>query len=154
MTYRDSNPETVQPVVETVQPIVERTVQPVVERQVIEQPVIREVVADRVVSATSPVDMARRLVWLVFGILQALIVLRVVLLILGANHSNDLVSFIIGVTDPFVEPFRGMFRLDEVSGASRSILDVAAIVALIAWTLVEALVLGIIGLADRRATTA
>ncbi len=147
MTYRDSNPE-------TVQPIVERTVQPVVERQVIEQPVIREVVADRVVSATSPVDMARRLVWLVFGILQALIVLRVVLLILGANHSNDLVSFIIGVTDPFVEPFRGMFRLDEVSGASRSILDVAAIVALIAWTLVEALVLGIIGLADRRATTA
>ena len=57
------------------------------------------------------------------------------------------------MTDPFVEPFRGMFRLDEVSGAGGSVLDVAAIVALIAWTLVEALVLGIVALADRRSTT-
>jgi hypothetical protein len=58
------------------------------------------------------------------------------------------------VTDPFVEPFRGMFSLDSVSGASGSVLDVAALVALVAWTLVEALILGIVGLADRRATTA
>jgi uncharacterized protein YggT (Ycf19 family) len=115
---------------------------------------VREVVSEPVVAATSGVDTARRIVWLVFGVLQALIVLRVVLLVLGANEGNDLVSFILGVTDPFVEPFRGMFKLDSVSGASGSVLDVAALVALVAWTLVEALVLGLVGLADRRATTA
>lgn len=123
--------------------------------RVVERPVVaREVVRDEpVVAATSPVDTIRRLVWLLFGVLQALIVLRVILLVLGANESNDLVSFILGVTDPFVEPFRGMFSLDSVRGASGSVLDVAALVALVAWTLVEALVLGIVGLADRRATT-
>ncbi len=112
------------------------------------------VVHERVVTATSPLDTVRRLVWLLFGVLQALIVLRIILLLLNANEGNDVVQFIVGVTDPFVEPFRDMFRLDKVSGASGSVLDIAAIVALIAWTLVEALVLGIVSLADRRSTVA
>jgi uncharacterized protein YggT (Ycf19 family) len=124
---------------------VERTTTPVVET-----PVVHE----RVVTTTSPVDTIRRIVWLLFGVLQAMILLRIVLLLLNANESNDLVSFITGVTDPFVEPFRGMFRIDEVSGASGSVLDVAAIIALVAWTLIEALVLGIVSLADRRTTVA
>jgi len=106
------------------------------------------------VTTRSPVDTIRRLVWLVFGVLQAMIILRVILLLLNANEGNDLVASIVGVTDPFVEPFRGMFRLDQVSGASGSVLDVAAIVALVAWTLIEALVLGIVSLADRRTTVA
>jgi uncharacterized protein YggT (Ycf19 family) len=112
------------------------------------------VVHDRVVTTGSPLDTIRRLVWLVFGVLQAMIVLRIILLLLNANEGNDLVAFIVGVTDPFVEPFRGMFRLDQVNGASGSVLDVAAIVALVAWTLIEALVLGIVSLADRRTTVA
>jgi uncharacterized protein YggT (Ycf19 family) len=107
---------------------------------------------ERTAYGPRPVDTARRLVWLLFGVLQAVIALRIVLLLLGANEGNDLVAFITVVSDPFIEPFRGMFSLDEVSGASGSVLDVAAIVALVAWTLVEALVLGIVGLADRRAT--
>src|SRR4051812_24715510 len=104
MTYRD--PDTDPRVVRTT------TVEPVHEH-VVERPV-REV-ADPVTPALSPVDTIRRAVWLVFGVLQALIVLRFVLLLLGANESNDIVSFVIGVTDPFVEPFRGMFSLDSVS---------------------------------------
>ena len=148
MTYGDPRsdnlPETQRVTVERVEPAHEHGV---------EQPVVREV-ADPVVPALSPVDTIRRIVWLVFGVLQALIVLRFVLLLLGANEGNDVVAFVIGVTDPFVEPFRGMFSLDSVSGASGSVLDVAALVALVAWTLVEALILGIVGLADRRATTA
>ena len=129
-------------------PVVERTVERTVDR-----PVVREVVSEPVVAATSPVDTIRRVVWLLFGVLQALIVIRIVLLLLGANMGNDVVSFVVAVTDPFVEPFRGMFRLDEVSAASGSVFDVAALVALLAWTLVEALVLGIVSLADRRRTT-
>jgi uncharacterized protein YggT (Ycf19 family) len=146
MTYSDSNREA--------RPESERVTVERIERYPAEPRVVREVVNEPVVAATGPVDTLRRIIWLVFGVLQALIVLRIVLLILGANEANDLVAFIIGVTDPFVEPFRGMFRLDEVSGASGSVLDVAAIVALIAWTLVEALVLGVVGLADRRVTAA
>src|SRR5689334_12186867 len=63
------------------------------------------VVHERVVTATSPLDTVRRLVWLLFGVLQSLIVLRIILLLLNANESNEVVQFIVGVTDPFVEPF-------------------------------------------------
>lgn len=94
-------------------------------------------------------EVVRRLVMLLFGILQALLIIRIVLLLLVANHSNDVVALILGVTDPFVEPFRGMFQLDKVT-AGRSMLDLAAVVALIAWTLIEALIVAVLGLGARR----
>ncbi len=130
--------------------------EPAGDRVIVER---RPVPADPVVVETrperaGPVDTIRRIVWLLFGVLQAMLVLRILLLLLNANEGNDLVAFIVGVTDPFVEPFRGMFRLDEVNGSSGAVLDFAAVVALVAWTLIEALVLGIISLADRRVTTA
>ncbi|MFL5754805.1 MAG: YggT family protein [Chloroflexota bacterium] len=95
----------------------------------------------------------RRAVVILFGILQALLILRVIFLLLVANRDNSVVSLILGITDPFVEPFRGMFQLDRVSAstnAGRAVLDVAAIVALVGWTLVEALILAVLGLLDRR----
>jgi hypothetical protein len=95
-------------------------------------------------------EVIRRFVILLFGVLQALLILRVILLLLVANPGNDVVSFILGATDPFVEPFRGMFRLDRVTADQGSVLDVAAIVALIGWTLIEALVVALLSLGARR----
>lgn len=95
-------------------------------------------------------EMIRRFVMLLFGILQGLLILRILLLLLVANQGNDIVSLILGITDPFVEPFRGMFQLDRVTADQGSTLDVAAIVALIGWTLVEALILAAIRIFDRR----
>jgi uncharacterized protein YggT (Ycf19 family) len=97
-----------------------------------------------------PASVAARIVTFVFGILQVLLVLRIILLLLVANQGNDVVSFVLGVTDPFVEPFRGMFQLDRVTADQGSTLDVAAIVALIGWTLIEALVLAGIRIFSRR----
>jgi uncharacterized protein YggT (Ycf19 family) len=123
----------------------------VTETRVVEAaPVVHEPV---VVAGPSPVDTIRRIVWLAFGVLQVAIVLRIVLLLLGANEGNEIVALIVGITDPFVQPFRGMFNIDEVNAAGGSVFDLAAVVALIGWTLIEALILGIIGLADRRTTT-
>jgi uncharacterized protein YggT (Ycf19 family) len=121
----------------------------VVERRVVDRPVAAHGV-DTVVTGPSTGTLLRRIVTLLFGILQVLIVLRIVLLLLAANQDNSIVSFILGATDPFVEPFRGIFDLDTVRGRTGSIFDVGAIVALVGWTLVEALVLAIVGLVDRR----
>ena len=84
-----------------------------------------------------------------FGVLQALLVLRIILLLLVANQGNEIVSFVLGVTDPFVEPFIGMFDLNRVTSGEQ-VLDVAAIVALIGWTLVEMLILAGIRIFSRR----
>ncbi|HEV7605267.1 MAG TPA: YggT family protein [Candidatus Limnocylindrales bacterium] len=96
---------------------------------------------------------ASRLVSFVFGVLQALLVLRIILLLLVANAGNDVVSFVFNVTKPFVEPFIGMFSLNRVAADQGSVLDIAAIVALIGWTLVEMLILAAIRMFSRRPET-
>ena len=94
--------------------------------------------------------VASRIVTFAFGILQALLILRIILLLLVANPGNDIVDFVFGITQPFVEPFVGMFSLDRVEADQGSVLDVAAIVALIGWTLIEALILAAIRIFSRR----
>ena len=94
--------------------------------------------------------LVARLVTFLFGVLQVALILRIILLLLVANTGNDVVQLILTVTDPFVEPFRGMFQLDRVTADQGSTLDIAAIVALIGWTLVEMLVLALIRVFDRR----
>ena len=96
-----------------------------------------------------PVALASRIVTFAFGVLQALLILRIILLLLVANPGNEIVSFILGVTDPFVEPFIGMFDLNRVTSGDQ-VLDVAAIVALIGWTLLEALILAGLRIFSRR----
>ena len=126
-------------------------------RETTTDPVADPVVAqDRVVTRSSSYrsgptagEVIRRFVMLLFGVLQALLIIRIILLLLMANTGNDVVSFILAATDPFVEPFRGMFQLDQVR-AGQSKLDVAAIVALVGWTLIEALVVAVLSLGARR----
>ena len=94
-----------------------------------------------------------RFVTFLFGVLQVALILRVILLLLVANPGNDVVQLILNLTDPFVEPFRGMFQLDRVTADQGSTLDIAAIVALIGWSLVELLVLALVRVFDRRTVT-
>ena len=94
-----------------------------------------------------------RFVTFLFGVLQAVLILRIILLLLVANQGNDIVSLILGITDPFVEPFRGMFAIDRVTADQGSRLDVAAIVAFIGWTLIEVLILAGLRIFDRRDAT-
>jgi len=89
-------------------------------------------------------------VTLIFGILQTLLLLRVLLLLLIANNDNGIVSGILSITDPFVEPFRGMFAIDRVTADQGSKFDIAALVALIGWTLVELLILALLRVFSRR----
>jgi hypothetical protein len=95
-------------------------------------------------------SVAGRVVTLVFGVLQALLILRIILLVLVANAGNDVVRLIFNVTQPFVDPFLGMFALNRVTADQGSTFDIAALVALIGWTLVELLILAAIRIFARR----
>jgi uncharacterized protein YggT (Ycf19 family) len=92
---------------------------------------------------------AARVITFLFGILQAALILRIILLLLVANTGNDVVSLILNITDPFVDPFRGMFSIDRVT-AGESKFDIAALVALIGWSLIEALLLAALRIFSRR----
>jgi hypothetical protein len=93
-------------------------------------------------------EMLRRLVVLIFGIIQAFIVLRIVLLLLNAREGNDIVSFILNASQLFVAPFVGIFNNDALK-AGGSILDIAAIAALVGWTILEAIILWAVNLMRR-----
>lgn len=68
------------------------------------------------------------------SIIVILLVIRVILAFLGALTENEFVSFIYGITTPFVEPFRGMFQVSEFQiGASR--LEYEAYVAVVIYML-------------------
>jgi uncharacterized protein YggT (Ycf19 family) len=103
-----------------------------------------------VTTGPGPLYYARRVLSLLFGILITLLILRIVLLLLVADPGNGIVDFVYSVTEPFVAPFRGMFQFDAVVSGDRT-LDIAALVALIGWTLIYALIMAILRLADRSA---
>ena len=88
-------------------------------------------------------EVARRVVVLIFGIIQILIVLRLVLLLLNAREGNDLVAFILNTSQLFVAPFEGIFNSNALTSGG-STLDIAALAALVGWTIVEAIVLWIV----------
>lgn len=97
-------------------------------------------VVERTDVAPSGGEMLRRIVILVFGIIQAFIVLRIVLLLLNAREGNDIVAFILNVSQIFVAPFNGIFNNDALA-AGGSVLDIAAIAALVGWTILEWIVI-------------
>lgn len=99
-----------------------------------------EVVERTTVVSPSGGELLRRAVVLVFGIIQILIVLRIVLLLLNAREGNDLVQFILNTSQVFVAPFIGIFNSDALK-AGGSVLDIAAIAALVGWTVLEWIVL-------------
>jgi uncharacterized protein YggT (Ycf19 family) len=103
-----------------------------------------------VATTPGPLYYARRVVSLIFGILAVLLVLRILFLLLVANETNAIVDFIYAVTEPFVAPFRGIFNFDTVSPGGASVVDIAAVVALIGWFLIYLLIMAILSIGDRR----
>jgi hypothetical protein len=92
--------------------------------------------------------MGRRIVLLVFGLIQVVIGLRFVLLLLDAREANGLVSGILNFSQLFVAPFEGILRTDALQ-ASGSILDVTAIVAFVGWTILELIAVWALGIFRR-----
>ena len=71
-------------------------------------------------------------VWWIVGFIDALIAIRFVLKLFGANPA-PFVRFIYDVTWPLVAPFHGIFNTDQVG---RTILEPESLVAIAIYTLI------------------
>jgi hypothetical protein len=85
-------------------------------------------------------ERTRRIVVLLFGLVQILIGARFVLLLLDAREANGLVSGILNFSQLFVAPFEGILRTDALHAAG-SVFDITAVVALVGWTVLELIVI-------------
>ena len=101
-------------------------------------------------TTTSPgnSEMIRRVIVFVFGLIQLVIGLRIVLLLLDARTGNALVSGILDVSKVFVGPFEGILNTNALT-AGGSTLDVAAVVAFVGWTIIELIVIWAVGIFRR-----
>jgi uncharacterized protein YggT (Ycf19 family) len=95
--------------------------------------------------AVGPAVVLARIIYFVFSVIIAFIVLRFVFMLLGANEGNAIVDFIYTVSGAFVAPFYGIFNYTPRFGVSA--FDVSSIVAiivyaLIAWALVSLVTIG------------
>lgn len=106
------------------------------------------VVSETVRRSPSGAETARRVIVFLFGIVQALIAIRIVLLLADANQGNTIVRFIYDASAIFVGPFEGILHTNAVR-AGVSVLDIAALVAIIGWTILEFLIIAGIGVMRR-----
>lgn len=149
VTPRD--PRYVRPVqpVEPVQPVqpVQR-VQPVEPVEPVEpvQP-MRRADPDDAYAPTWRGWRAAQIVYTIFGVLEALILIRVILKLLAANPDAGFSNLIYGITGPFVAPFQGVFPTPQ---SNNSVLDVAALLAILVYALLAWGIARLIDLASQR----
>jgi uncharacterized protein YggT (Ycf19 family) len=93
-------------------------------------------------------EVARRVTMLAFGIIQVLLLIRIVLLLVNANEAQPLVAGLLALSQPFVAPFEGILGADAVSSNS-AVIDIAAVVALIGWSILEVIVLWLVNVFRR-----
>ena len=111
------------------------------------------VVERRPAYGPSALGIVERWIVFIFGLIQLVIGLRIILLLVAARQGNDVVSLIYNISEIFVAPFRGILRIEEVQ-AGAAALDVGAIVALIGWFVIELIILALVRIFRPRATAA
>ncbi len=92
------------------------------------------------VGRTRTTDTVARIVYFISGVITALLALRFVFALLGANPSNAFANFIYTASRPFVAPFFGLFNYQSHYGVSRFELETLiamAVYALVAWAIVR-----------------
>ena len=76
---------------------------------------------------------ATQLVWLLFGILEALITLRIGLKLIGANPESPIVALIYGFTYLFLFPFEGLVGSP---GSGNMVLELSSMFAMLIYGLI------------------
>ncbi len=76
---------------------------------------------------------ATQVVWLLFGILEALIAIRIGFKLIGANPGNLVVRIVYGITLPFLWPFEGITITPSIGSL---VLEIPSIIALLIYGLI------------------
>ncbi|MBI5353845.1 MAG: YggT family protein [Chloroflexi bacterium] len=76
---------------------------------------------------------ATQLIWLLFGVLEALIALRIGLMLVGANPGSPIVALIYGFTNLFLFPFAGLIGSPS---AGNMVLELSSMFAMLIYGLI------------------
>jgi uncharacterized protein YggT (Ycf19 family) len=97
----------------------------------------------------SPADRTVRIIYLVFGVIEALIAIRLILKLLAANPYAGFTSLIYSVTQPFVALFQVVFPDPQSKG---SVLEVSSLLAILVYALLAFGLASLVRILGRRQT--
>lgn len=111
--------------------VVEKTV-----RQV--DPQVKGEEPQKVYEKKKTIFRSNQVIWYILGVVEVLLVFRLVLKVLGANPYTGFTNFIYTTTNPLALPFRGIFA---TSTSGNSVFEWSTIIAVfvylcVAWGLV------------------
>ena len=101
--------------------------------------VVRDVGSER----RQQLNRVSQLIWLLLGIADGLIALRVILKLIAANPENDFADFIYSITKPLVAPFFGITGTPTANG---SVLEIGSIIAMVVYFFAAWIVVRLISL--------
>ena len=80
---------------------------------------------------------ARKIVYYLLGILEAILAFRLVFKLLGANPGSGFVKFIYDISGGFLAPFNGIFKTAVTNGIeTKAVLEPSTIIAMIVYALI------------------
>jgi hypothetical protein len=74
------------------------------------------------------------IVYFMFGALELLLAIRVILQLIGANAGNGFASFVYGLSAPFVALFASLLQNPALTATS--VLEITTIIAMLVWAIV------------------
>lgn len=82
------------------------------------------------------VFQVRYIIYYILGVVEILLVLRLIFKGLGANPGSGFVSFIYSVTDILIAPFAAIFRTTTTQGVeTTAVLEPATLIAIVVYAL-------------------
>jgi len=80
-----------------------------------------------------------QIVWLLFGGLEALIGIRVILMLIGANPANGFTAFVYQLTQLFLWPFQSLIANPTFQNMTLEVTSIIAMIvyALLGWIIVR-----------------
>jgi hypothetical protein len=91
-----------------------------------------------VANQNSSVARVVNIVYFLFGALELLLAVRVILHLVGVNAENGFASFIYGLSAPFVALFASL--LQNPTLGTTAVLEITTIIAMLVWAIVAWLV--------------
>jgi hypothetical protein len=91
-----------------------------------------------------------QVIWTLFGLLEGLIAIRIILKLIAANPANTFARLIYGITDVFLWPFFGLTVTPQAGGM---VLEIPSIVAMLVYALLGWLIVKMIWLLFKRTPT-
>lgn len=80
-----------------------------------------------------------QIIWLLFGGLEALIGIRVILMLIGANPANGFTAFVYQLTQLFLWPFQNLIANPTFQNMTLEVTSIIAMIvyALLGWIIVR-----------------